>query len=218
MLGLVQARSKLGPSSVHGLGAPRKIARPSIEEADMIRTWLRAATLAVTAIVALPANGVAHDGPHKTWLENLRRPDNDRNPWREFKVAVLLWGSRHRQDEVQGREYRRSVPRGSMVRMARRIVDAHPTGKNPEGARPERRSFSLFTRPHHPVLRPAQRRLVNRGYFPRLPDRSRIDRHGGDARAQVIFEVVAQNPLSPDSPCRRGRGDRRASHLSRPVE
>ena len=60
------------------------------EEADMIRTWLRAATLAVTALLALPANGVAHDGPHRTWLESLQRPDNDRNPQRQLDPKSLF--------------------------------------------------------------------------------------------------------------------------------
>ena len=60
----------------------------------MIRTWLRAAALAVTAIfallLALPANCVAHDGPHKKWLESLQRPDNDLNPQRRLDPKSLF--------------------------------------------------------------------------------------------------------------------------------
>lgn len=51
----------------------------------MIGIWLRAATLAVTALLARSADGVAHDGLHKSWLEGLQRPDNDRHPYRDPK-------------------------------------------------------------------------------------------------------------------------------------
>ena len=92
----------------------------------MIRAWLPAAMLAVTALLALllalPANGVAHDRPHKKWLESLQRPDNDRNPWRQSdRKSLFCCGEATSSGRSSKSRYRRPVPRGSMVRMARPV-------------------------------------------------------------------------------------------------
>jgi hypothetical protein len=42
----------------------------------------RAAMLAAAVCLVLQTAGLAHDGPHKQWLESLMRPDNDRHPER----------------------------------------------------------------------------------------------------------------------------------------
>ena len=43
----------------------------------------RVAALAAGILLALQTIGLAHDGPHRGWLERFMRPDNDRHPYRQ---------------------------------------------------------------------------------------------------------------------------------------
>jgi hypothetical protein len=52
-------------------------------------TLSRAATLAATVCLAFSTAGLGHDGPHKEWLQSLKRPDNDRNPHRHLDPKSL---------------------------------------------------------------------------------------------------------------------------------
>jgi hypothetical protein len=55
-------------------------------------TCLRAAALSAAAFLVLPPGcaSLAHDGPHKEWLESLLRPDNDRHPERQHDRKSLF--------------------------------------------------------------------------------------------------------------------------------
>jgi hypothetical protein len=56
----------------------------------MLRTGLHAATLAAAVCLAPATTGLAHDGPHKEWLESLLRPDNYRHPERQLDRKSLF--------------------------------------------------------------------------------------------------------------------------------
>jgi hypothetical protein len=47
------------------------------------------AAMAAAILLAFSAEGFAGgewpDGPNKTWFEGLQRPDNDKNPYRDYK-------------------------------------------------------------------------------------------------------------------------------------
>ena len=62
----------------------------AIKRVIMQRTGLVAAVSAAAVHLALLTNGVAHDGPHKEWLESLQRPDNDRHPSRQSDRKSLF--------------------------------------------------------------------------------------------------------------------------------
>ena len=120
---------------------------------------------ALALLLALLANGVAHDGPHRTWLESLQRPDNDRNPWRQLDPKSLfccgeadIVRTKFKVENTGGR-----YPEDRWYAWLDEAWTLIPPEKILAGARPERRGFSLCTRRRHPVLRPAQRRPVNRG-------------------------------------------------------
>jgi hypothetical protein len=53
-----------------------------------------AAALAATVALVLPSALLAHaewpDGPNKSWLQNLQRPDNDKNPHRQSDPKSLF--------------------------------------------------------------------------------------------------------------------------------
>jgi hypothetical protein len=39
--------------------------------------------------LAFSTTALGHDGPHKEWLQSLKRPDNDRNPHRQMDPKSL---------------------------------------------------------------------------------------------------------------------------------
>jgi hypothetical protein len=53
-------------------------------------TLSRAAVLGAAVSVAFPTTSLGHDGPHKEWLQSLKRPDNDRNPHRQQDPKSLF--------------------------------------------------------------------------------------------------------------------------------
>jgi len=50
----------------------------------------RVAALATAIFLGLQTIGLAHDGPHREWLESLMRPDNDRHPERQHDRKSLF--------------------------------------------------------------------------------------------------------------------------------
>ena len=84
-------------------------------------TLLVAAISLVFWTIAL-AHGTWPDGPNKQWLEGLQRPENHQHPDPKvgFEIALLLWRGRYGADEIQGRECRRPVSRGYLVRLVER--------------------------------------------------------------------------------------------------
>jgi hypothetical protein len=50
----------------------------------------RVAALAAGVFLGLQTIGLAHDGPHRAWLERLMRPDNDRHPERQHDRKSLF--------------------------------------------------------------------------------------------------------------------------------
>ena len=124
-----------------------------------LQAGFRAAMAAAICLV-LQSAGLAHDGPHKHWLESLRRPDVNQSCCGEADIVKTKF-----KVENTGGPY----PEDRWYAWLNESMDADPASENPPGVCSERRSLSVRGWRHHPVLRAAQgRHLKGRGVHHRV--------------------------------------------------
>jgi hypothetical protein len=89
----------------------------------------------VTAVCLVPQSaGLAHDWPHEYWLKGLKRPDVNQPCCGEADIVK----TKFKVENTGG-----AISRGSMVRLAKRALDADPGSQNPPAVCSDRRSLSV---------------------------------------------------------------------------
>ena len=97
-------------------------------------TW--SALLAAAIYLVLQSAGLAHDGPHKHWLESLMRPDvANKSCCGEADIVKTKF-----KVENTGGPY----PEDRWYAWIEELLDADPARQNPPGVCSERRSLSVL--------------------------------------------------------------------------